>query len=61
MPGFALNIITDLSYFDYIIPCGMKGKPITSLEKELGRKIDIKEVQKIVLKEFEKVFQIKII
>jgi lipoyl(octanoyl) transferase len=61
MHGFALNVNTDLSYFDYIIPCGMKGKPITSLEKELGRKIDIKEVQKIVLKEFEKVFQIKII
>ena len=61
MHGFALNVNTDLSYFDYIIPCGMKGKPITSLEKELGRKVDMKEVQKIVLEEFENMFQIKII
>ena len=38
MHGFALNVNTDLSYFDYIVPCGIKGKGVTSMENELGKK-----------------------
>ncbi|NBR56380.1 MAG: lipoyl(octanoyl) transferase [Chitinophagia bacterium] len=38
MHGFALNVNTDLSHFEYIVPCGIQGKAVTSLEKELGRK-----------------------
>jgi len=45
MHGFALNVNTNLSYFDYIVPCGIKGKAVTSLAKELGREIPCKEVK----------------
>ena len=45
MHGFALNVSTDLSYFDHIIPCGIQGKGVTSMAKELGKKISMKEVQ----------------
>ncbi len=44
MHGFAFNVNTDLNYFNYIIPCGITDKQVTSLEKELGRKVDIEEV-----------------
>ena len=45
MHGFALNVNTNLSYFDYIVPCGIKGKAVTSLAKELGRELPFKEVK----------------
>ncbi|MCC7231600.1 MAG: lipoyl(octanoyl) transferase LipB [Bacteroidia bacterium] len=45
MHGFALNVNTDLSYFDHIVPCGITGKKVTSMEKELGKKIDLNEVE----------------
>ena len=45
MHGFALNVNTNLSYFDYIVPCGIKGKAVTSLAKELGREISFDEVK----------------
>lgn len=45
MHGFALNVNTDLNYFDYIVPCGISDKAVTSLEKELGEQRPIEEVQ----------------
>lgn len=61
MHGFALNINTDLSYFDRIIPCGIFHKGVTSMRSILDRELDINEVVKILLKNFEKVFNCKII
>ena len=49
--GFALNISTDLSYFEGIVPCGIQDKSVCSLESLLGRKIDIEEVKAIIIKE----------
>lgn len=60
MHGFAFNISTDLSYFEHIIPCGIQGKSVTSLEKELGGKVEMEEVRNFVLQEFESVFNMKI-
>jgi lipoyl(octanoyl) transferase len=56
MHGFALNVNTDLSHFEYIVPCGIQGKAVTSLEKELGRKVDYNEVKQKIKFHFEKVF-----
>ncbi|MBS1576846.1 MAG: lipoyl(octanoyl) transferase LipB [Bacteroidetes bacterium] len=61
MHGFAFNVNTDLSYFDYIVPCGIENKQVTSLEKELGRKVDIEEVKEKVKRNFEKVFGVKLV
>ena len=58
MHGFAFNVNTDLSYFDYIVPCGIRGKQVTSLEKELGQKLSMDEVKEKVKSNFEKVFQV---
>lgn len=57
MHGFALNINTDLSFFDYIIPCGIKGKAVTSLNKELGEEIPLEEVKDKLTKHFKKLFE----
>jgi lipoate-protein ligase B len=54
--GFALNVNTDLSYFDGIVPCGLRGKGVTSLEKLLGRAIEMDCVAEQVVKHFGKVF-----
>lgn len=61
MHGFALNVNTNLHYFDYIIPCGIQNKKVTSLEKELGREVPIEEVKEKLKINFEKVFSAKII
>ena len=45
MHGFALNVNTDLRYFDYIVPCGIQGKAVTSLQRELGRELSLDEVR----------------
>ncbi len=56
MHGFAFNINTDLRYFDYINPCGFTDKGVTSLQKELGRKVDMNEVKEKLKKYFLEVF-----
>ncbi|MBN8664148.1 MAG: lipoyl(octanoyl) transferase LipB [Chitinophagales bacterium] len=57
MHGFAFNINTDLRYFDYIVPCGIQDKAVTSLEKELGHTVPMEEVKQKVLTHFQAVFQ----
>jgi lipoyl(octanoyl) transferase len=54
--GFALNVNTDLSYFDMIVPCGITTKPVTSMRKELGRELDLNEVAHTVSRNFGGVF-----
>jgi len=61
MHGFAFNVNTDLSYFNNIIPCGIQNKQVTSLEKELGKKIDFEEAKEKVRRNFEKVFDVELI
>lgn len=56
--GFALNVSTDLRYFNDIIPCGISGLPVTSMEKVLGKKIAIAEVIPAVVEGFAQVFSI---
>mgnify|MGYP000688824850 FL=1 len=58
MHGFALNVNTNLGYFDNIIPCGIKGKAVASMESELGRKIDTNEVKQKILKHFKTLFEV---
>ncbi len=58
--GFALNVNTDLEFFKMIIPCGIENKQVTSLEKELGRKVPLQEVQEKIKKHFEEVFNIEL-
>ncbi|WKK67615.1 lipoyl(octanoyl) transferase LipB [Lutimonas zeaxanthinifaciens] len=57
MHGFALNVNTNLGYFDHIIPCGIRGKAVTSIEAELNRKIPLEEVKSLILENFEAVFE----
>ncbi|MBE0649250.1 MAG: lipoyl(octanoyl) transferase LipB [Bacteroidales bacterium] len=59
MHGLALNVNTDLDYFQMIIPCGISNKGVTSIQKELGREVDINEVKQFLIKEFETVFSMK--
>ncbi len=56
MHGFALNVNTNLSYFGHINPCGFIDKGVTSMEKELGEKVDMQEVKKILIENFDKQF-----
>ena len=61
MHGFALNVNTDLSYFNHIIPCGIIGKQVTSIEKEPGHKVDYEVTKQKISKHFEEVFQVKLL
>jgi len=61
MHGFALNVNTDLSYFNNIIPCGIENKQVTSIEKELNKKVDMEEVKEKIKKNFEKIFNAQLI
>jgi len=59
MHGFALNINTDLDYFNHINPCGFVDKKTTSMQQELGREIDMEEVKHKVKKHFTSIFNIE--
>ena len=61
MHGFALNVNTDLSHFEYIVPCGIQGKTVTSLEKELGGKVDYEEVKQKIKEQFQIVFDCELV
>jgi lipoyl(octanoyl) transferase len=61
MHGFAFNVNTDLSYFNYIIPCGIQNKQVTSMQKELGLKLNMDEVKESVRRNFEKVFEARLV
>ena len=61
MHGFALNVNTDLRFFDYIVPCGIVDKQVTSMQKELGRIVDEQEVKDILKTEFGKAFDAEIL
>ena len=61
MHGFAMNVNTDLSYFNNIIPCGIENKQVTSMEKELGYQPDYQEVKEKLKRNFEKVFESELI
>lgn len=59
MHGFAFNVNTDLTYFNFINPCGFTDKGVTSLEKELGEKQDFEAVKLIVKNNLQKAFKLK--
>jgi len=59
--GFALNVNTDLSYFNLIIPCGITSKPVTSMQKELSRELDVNTVAESISRNFGVVFQSQIL
>ena len=61
MHGFALNVNTDLSHFEFIVPCGIQGKTVTSLEKELGHKVNYEEVKEKIKKHFQLVFDCELV
>lgn len=56
MHGFALNVNTDLNYFNYIVPCGIADKAVASLQTELGREVPLEEVKQHITRHFLEVF-----
>ncbi|MCX7637589.1 MAG: lipoyl(octanoyl) transferase LipB [Cyclobacteriaceae bacterium] len=56
--GFALNVNTDLSYFDYIVPCGISDKAVTSMQKELGKAVSMDYVAKEMKEQMAEVFEL---
>ena len=61
MHGFALNVDTDLRYYNYIVPCGIKGKGITSINQEIKKNVSINEVKEKILENLKKTFQANLI
>jgi lipoyl(octanoyl) transferase len=61
MHGFALNVNTDLHYFNHIIPCGIPDKKVTSIKEELGKEVNIEEVKEKLKRNFSKVFNVSFV
>jgi lipoyl(octanoyl) transferase len=61
MHGFALNVNTDMSFFNSIVPCGLNDKKVTSIQQELGRKVDIEDVKNKLKEAFGKVFIVELL
>ena len=61
MHGWGFNVNSELNYFDNIIPCGINDKAVTSLNKELGRNVDMAEIKEKLKKNFSKLFEAEII
>jgi lipoyl(octanoyl) transferase len=61
MHGLALNVNTDLHYFNYIVPCGISDKAVTSMEKELGKSVEMKEVKEILKSKLISLFEMELI
>ena len=61
MHGLALNVNTDLGFFDNIIPCGIRNKSITSISNELGCEIKIEEVKQKIIENFLDVFSAELV
>jgi lipoyl(octanoyl) transferase len=59
--GFALNVNTDLRYFEWIVPCGLRDKGVTSLAKLLGRALEMEEVAELVVEHFGEVFGMEVL
>ncbi|MBN1568267.1 MAG: lipoyl(octanoyl) transferase LipB [Acidobacteria bacterium] len=59
--GFALNVNTDLSFYDLIVPCGIAGRSVTSMQSLLSRPVDISEVTERYIPEFSEVFKRKMV
>lgn len=59
--GFALNVNPDLSYFDLIVPCGITSKPVTSMQQQLGRELDLNAVAESISRNLGMVFQSQIL
>jgi lipoate-protein ligase B len=59
--GFALNVSTDLSYFDCMVPCGISGVTMTSMERELKRAVTVAEVSDQVIAAFERKFELQLV
>jgi lipoyl(octanoyl) transferase len=59
--GIALNVNTDLSYFNLIVPCGITSKPVTSIAKELSREVPMQDVAHMLARNFGKVFNSQIL
>jgi lipoyl(octanoyl) transferase len=60
MHGFALNVNTDLSYFSHIVPCGIDDKAVTSISLEVGREIEMAEVESRMLGHLKDIFEFEV-
>jgi lipoyl(octanoyl) transferase len=56
MHGFALNVNVDLSYFNYIIPCGIENKQVASMHKELNKNVIVANVKEVIAQQFKQLF-----